>query len=73
MDSDYSIKARRIETVKQAFLDGEASYDCTIKKLYTSRLYYSLKIAKGVVDSWGPEIRRPFREEKMPRINDPGF
>jgi len=64
----------RLEAIKQAFLNGELSYDGTVQKLYACRMYYSIKNAKNRVDSWKSEIRRPVyveRKTRLPRINEP--
>ena len=66
-------KGNRLETIKQAFLNGEFSYDGAVQKLYDSRTFYSLKSAKDKVDSWMAEPRVPFRAElgkRLPVINE---
>ena len=64
----------RLEEIKQAFLNGEFSYDGTIQKLHACRMDYSLKSAKSRVDSWKAEMRHPAyveRKTRLPRINEP--
>jgi len=67
-----SIKDRRLEEIKEAFLNGVYSYDSTVQKLYTSRVYYSLKNAKNAVDSWQSEVRKTYCPEyiRLPRVNE---
>jgi len=70
--ANNTIRNRRIEQIKQAFINGEYSYDSTVQKLYTSRVYYSLKNAKNAVDSWQSEVRRTYCPEyiRLPRVNE---
>jgi len=66
-------KGNRLETIKQAFLSGEFSYDAAVQKLYASRTFYSLKSAKDTVDSWMAEPRvcaYTDRRQRLPVINE---
>jgi len=67
-----TIRNRRLEQIKQAFLSGEYSYDSTVNKLHTSLIYYSLKSAKNAVDSWVPEAGKTYCAEniRLPLINE---
>jgi len=62
----------RLEAIKQAFLNGEFSYDSTVRKLCACKMYYSIKSAKNRVDSWKSEMRQPYVEckKRLPRINE---
>ncbi|MCL2192261.1 MAG: hypothetical protein FWB78_05370 [Treponema sp.] len=72
MDSGDTWESR-LENIKQAFLNGEFSYDGTIQKLCACRMYYSIRSAKNRVDSWKAEMRNPVYVEskkRLPRINE---
>jgi len=73
MESAPNTWDSRLEEIKQAFLNGEFSYDFTIQKLYACRMYYSIKSAKNRVDSWKAEMKPVFVEKqtRLPRINEP--
>jgi len=73
MSCERSDWTRRLEAVQQAFLNGEISYSDAVEKLYSSRLYYSVKGATEKVDCWA-KMERPataFTGRKLPVINQP--
>ena len=63
----------RLEQIKQAFLNGEFTYDGAIQKLYTSKVYYSLHGAKERVDAWKAEPRPTMvnqNTKRLPLLNE---
>jgi len=74
MESVTNTWDSRLQEIKQAFLNGEFSYDGAIQKLYACRMDYSIKSAKNRVDSWKAEMKHTVfveRKTKLPRINEP--
>jgi|GEM_PF-1905183 len=73
MENTCQWKGNRLESIKQAFLNGEFSYEGAVQKLYDSRTFYSLKVAREKVDSWKAEVRVPCIEQRgkrLPVINE---
>jgi len=73
MPSDKIERTRRLESIQQAFLKGEITYNAAVEKLCSTRLYYSIKSARDKVDSWS-KMEKPDSEnnnKKLPVINQP--
>ena len=73
MPSDKTERIRRLESIQQAFLRGEITYDIAVQKLCSTRLYYSVKGAREKVDFW-IKVKKPVsanNNKKLPVINQP--
>ena len=73
MPSDKTERTRRLESLQEAFLSGEITYNAAVEKLCSTRLYYSIKGAKDKVDSWSKMEKPVFADDnkKLPEINQP--
>ena len=73
MPSDKTERTRRLESIRQAFLRGEITYNAAVHKLCSTRLYYSIKGAKEKVDFWN-KMEKPASaatNQRLPVINQP--